>query len=207
MCCLWAFFAKFGLAMGGGSSETKEPKLHKLGVFPVVYFVQIIVKSTQFVQNWVLFFQKWYTDGWEIGQKIGIGKVKFSRSARHIHTDFGESTPPPRCPLQPPMASPMSSYSKILDYRSKIPIFHSIIQDFQEKLGLSIDYPGFSTYFWKSGIFKSKNLDFHFDNPSFFRIIGHWASKILDFLSIIQVFRLSLKILDYQIKKLWFSLW
>ena len=27
------FFAKFGIAMGGFSSETKEPKLHKLGVF------------------------------------------------------------------------------------------------------------------------------------------------------------------------------
>ena len=24
---------KFGIAIGGGSSETKEPKLHKLGVF------------------------------------------------------------------------------------------------------------------------------------------------------------------------------
>ena len=31
-----------------------------------VYFGQIIVKSTQFDPNWVLFFQKWYTDGWEI---------------------------------------------------------------------------------------------------------------------------------------------
>ena len=28
-----ALFAKFGIAIGGFSSETKEPKLHKLGVF------------------------------------------------------------------------------------------------------------------------------------------------------------------------------
>ena len=28
-----------------------------------VYFEQIIVKSTQFLQNWLLLYQKWYTDG------------------------------------------------------------------------------------------------------------------------------------------------
>ena len=44
-----------------------------------------IVKRTQFGQKWVLFFPKWYTDGWEIRQKIGIEKVRFSRSSRHIH--------------------------------------------------------------------------------------------------------------------------
>ena len=32
-CLLRHFFAKFGIAIGGFSSETKEPKLHKLGVF------------------------------------------------------------------------------------------------------------------------------------------------------------------------------
>ena len=32
-CLLGHFFAKFGIAIGGFSSETKEPKLHKLGVF------------------------------------------------------------------------------------------------------------------------------------------------------------------------------
>ena len=57
-----------------------------------MYFGQIIVKSTQFDQNWVLFFRKWYTDGWEIGQKIGIQKVRFLRSGRHIHVTQSNST-------------------------------------------------------------------------------------------------------------------
>ena len=30
---LGCYFAKFGIAIGGFSSEMKEPKLHKLGVF------------------------------------------------------------------------------------------------------------------------------------------------------------------------------
>ena len=60
-----------------------------------VYFGQIIVKSTQFDQNWVLFFRKWYTDGWEIWQKIGIEIVRFSRSGRHIHVRFWWKNPPP----------------------------------------------------------------------------------------------------------------
>ena len=34
-----------------------------------VYFEQIMVKSTQLEQNWVLFFRKWYTNGWMIVQK------------------------------------------------------------------------------------------------------------------------------------------
>ena len=88
-CLLGHFFAKFGIAIGGFSSETKEPKLHKLGVFG-----QIIVKSTQFDPNWVLFFRKWYTDGWEIWQKIGIEIVRFSRSGRHIHVPFWWKNPP-----------------------------------------------------------------------------------------------------------------
>ena len=90
-CLLGHFFAKIGIAIGGVSSERKEPKLHKLGVF-----WKIFVKSTQFGQNWVLFFRKWYTDGWEIGQKIGIEKVRFSRSGRHIHVWFWWEYPPPR---------------------------------------------------------------------------------------------------------------
>ena len=47
---------------GGVSSEAEESKLHKLG-----YFGQIIVKTTQFGQNWVLFFQKWYRAYWWVG--------------------------------------------------------------------------------------------------------------------------------------------
>ena len=58
-----------------------------------MYFGQIIVKSTQFDQNWVLFFRKWYTDGWEIWQKIGIEIVRFSRSGRHITYDLVKEPP------------------------------------------------------------------------------------------------------------------
>ena len=74
------------------SLETKEVKLHKLG-----YFGQISVKSTHFGQNWVLFFQKWYTDGWEIEQKIGIGKVRFSRSRSTSTYDLVKVTPREFC--------------------------------------------------------------------------------------------------------------
>ena len=52
-----------------------------------------MVKSTQFEQNWVLFIRKWYTDGWVTLQKIGMEKVKFSRSGGHIHIKFCKSTP------------------------------------------------------------------------------------------------------------------
>ena len=38
---------KFGKAISGFSSETKEPKFKNW-----VYFEQIIVKSTQFEQDW-----------------------------------------------------------------------------------------------------------------------------------------------------------
>ena len=36
-CLLGHLFAKFGIAIGGFSSATKEPKLHKLGVFWASY--------------------------------------------------------------------------------------------------------------------------------------------------------------------------
>ena len=74
----------------GFSSETKKPNYINW-----VYFGQIIVKSTQFDPNWVLFFRKWYTDGWEIWQKIGIEIVRFLRSGRHIHVRFWWKNPPP----------------------------------------------------------------------------------------------------------------
>ena len=63
-CLLGRFFAKFGIAIGEFSSETKEPKLHKLGVFGANYCKKHPVWSI-----WVLFVWKWYTDRWEIRQK------------------------------------------------------------------------------------------------------------------------------------------
>ena len=45
-----------------------------------VYFEQIMVKSTQFEQNWVLFFWEWYTDGWvqcKLCEKLVYRKSNF----------------------------------------------------------------------------------------------------------------------------------
>ena len=89
-CLLGHFFAKFGIAMGWFHQRRRSPNYINW-----VYFGQIIVKSTQFDPNWVLFFRKWYTDGWEIWQKIGIEIVRFSRSGRHIHVRFWWKNPPP----------------------------------------------------------------------------------------------------------------
>ena len=78
-----ALFREIWYSDRGFSSEIKEPKLHKLGVFGANY-----CKKHPIWSNWVLFFRKWYTDGWEIRQKIGIEIVRFSRSGRHIHVRF-----------------------------------------------------------------------------------------------------------------------
>ena len=90
-CLLGHFFAKFGIAIGGGGFHQRRRSPNYINW---VYFGQIIVKSTQFDPNWVLFFRKWYTDGWEIWQKIGIEIVRFSRSGRHIHVRFWWKNPP-----------------------------------------------------------------------------------------------------------------
>ena len=89
-CLLGHFFAKFGIAIGRFSSETKEPKLHKLGVFWANYCKKHPIWSKLGA------FWKWYTDGWEIWQKIGIETVRFSRSGRHIYVRFWWKNPPPR---------------------------------------------------------------------------------------------------------------
>ena len=84
MCLLLGcFFTKFGLAIRGFHQRGRSPNYTNW-----VYLGQIIVKSTQFGQNWVHFFRKWYTDGWEIRQKNGIEKVRFLTSGRHIHVRF-----------------------------------------------------------------------------------------------------------------------
>ena len=78
-----AFSVKFGIAIGGFSSETKELKLHKLDVFGANY-----CKKHPIWSNWVLSFRKWCTDGWEIRQKIGIEIVRLFRFGRHIYVRF-----------------------------------------------------------------------------------------------------------------------
>ena len=66
-CLLGCFFGKFIIAIGGFSSETKEPKFKNW-----VYFEQIIVKTPNVSK---LFYRKKYTDGWIIGRKIGVEKL------------------------------------------------------------------------------------------------------------------------------------
>ena len=84
-CLLGCCFTKFGTAIGGFHRRRRSPNYINW-----VYFGQIIVKSIQFGQNWVLFFGKWYspTDGWEIRQKIDIQKFRFSKSCGHIQVWF-----------------------------------------------------------------------------------------------------------------------
>ena len=68
-CLLGHFFAKFGIAIGGFSSETKEPKLHKLGVFWANYCKKHPIWSklgaflSKMVYWWVGNLSKnWYRD-------------------------------------------------------------------------------------------------------------------------------------------------
>ena len=77
---------------GGVSSEMKEPKLHKLCVGP--YFGQLIVKSTQFGQNWVLFFRKWYIDGGKLGKNWYRESQIFEVQQAHPRTILVKVTSP-----------------------------------------------------------------------------------------------------------------
>ena len=85
-CLLGRFFAKFGIAIRGFSSETKDSNLHKLCVFGA-----ISCKKHPNLSNWVLFFRKWYTDGREIGQTIGIAT---------LYQTIGIEKAPPPPPLK-----------------------------------------------------------------------------------------------------------
>ena len=68
-CLLGHFFAKFGIVIGGFSSETKEPKLHKLGVFWANYckkhpiWSKLSALLSKMVYWWVGNLAKnWYRD-------------------------------------------------------------------------------------------------------------------------------------------------
>ena len=90
-CLLGHFFAKFGIAIGGFSSETKEPKLHKLGVFWANYCKKHPIWSklgaflSKMVYWWVGNLAKnWYRDS-------QIFKVRQA----HPHTILVKEPPPP----------------------------------------------------------------------------------------------------------------
>ena len=82
-CLLGRFFTKLGIAIGGVSSETREPKFYKLDVFWANYCKKTpnLVKIGCFLSKMVY----WWVGTWA---KIGIEKVRFSRSGRHIQVRF-----------------------------------------------------------------------------------------------------------------------
>ena len=85
-----ALFRKIWYSDQGVFIRDEAAQIQKIG-----YILGQMFKSTQFGQNWVLFFRKWYIDGCGIRQKIGIEIVRFSRSGRHIHVRFWWKYPPP----------------------------------------------------------------------------------------------------------------
>ena len=90
-----AFFAKFGIASGGFSSEKKEPKLHKLGVFWVNYYKKYPIWTKLGV-----FYQKWYIDRWGNWVKNWYGESQnFWGPADTSKYNFWESNPP-RCGVE-----------------------------------------------------------------------------------------------------------
>ena len=87
-----AFFVKFGYSDRWVFLRDKGAQIKKW-----VYFEQNIVKSTQFAQNWVFFYQKCNTDGWVIGLKIGMYRESqiFEVQQAHPHTILAKVPPPP----------------------------------------------------------------------------------------------------------------
>ena len=61
-----------------------------------MYFGQIMVKSTQFGQNWVLSFENGILMGGKLGKKLVQKKSDFPGLAGTSTYDFGESNPPPQ---------------------------------------------------------------------------------------------------------------
>ena len=80
-------FRKIWYSDGGGGVQFNQTRRSPSNI-NWVYSGQIIVETTQFGQNLMLFFRKWYTDGKEIRQKISIEKVRLSGSGRHIHVRY-----------------------------------------------------------------------------------------------------------------------
>ena len=94
-CLLGCFFAKFGIAIGGGGVHQRQRSPNYINW---VYFGQIIVKSTQFGQNCVLFILKWYTDWWEIRQKNWYRESRILEVRHaHPHTVLVKVTPHRKC--------------------------------------------------------------------------------------------------------------
>ena len=85
----WGSFFSQNLVNQSGVNRDEGAQINKLG-----YFEQIIVKSAQFRQNWVLFYRKWY---WWVGNsaKNWNRKSDFWDSAGTSTYDFGESKFPP----------------------------------------------------------------------------------------------------------------
>ena len=101
-CLLGHFFVKFGIAIGGFSSETKEPKLHKLGVFWANYCKKHPIWSrlgaflSKMVYWWVGNLAKnWYRDS----------QIFEVRQAHPRTILVKEPPPPPYIPILPSSVS------------------------------------------------------------------------------------------------------
>ena len=66
-----------------------------------MYFGQIIVKSTQFGQNWVLSFENGILMGGNMSKKLVLRKSDFPGLAGTSRYDFDERNPPPPPPPRP----------------------------------------------------------------------------------------------------------
>ena len=86
-----AFFAKFGIAIGGFSSETKELKLHKLGVFWANYCKKhpICAKVGAFLSKMIYSRVGNLAKNWDRDSKI------FEVWQAHPRTILVKVTPPP----------------------------------------------------------------------------------------------------------------
>ena len=91
-CLLGHFFAKFGIAIGGFSSETKEPKLHNLGVFWANYCKKhpIWSKLGAFLSKMVYWWVRNLAKNWYRDSQI------FEVRQAHPRTILVKELPPPR---------------------------------------------------------------------------------------------------------------
>ena len=96
-CLLGHFFAKFGIAIRGFSSETKEPKLHKLGVFWANYCKKhpIWSKLGAFLSKMVYWWVGNLAKNWYRDSQI------FEVRQAHPRTILVKEPPPPRVPTWP----------------------------------------------------------------------------------------------------------
>ena len=108
-CLLGHLFAKFGIAIGGFSSETKDPKLHKSGVFWAIFCKKhpIWSKLGAFLSKMVYWWVGNLAKNWYRDSQI------FEVRQAHPHTILVKEPPPPVLPPPPPPTVPRSHLAKM----------------------------------------------------------------------------------------------